>query len=61
MKRHNEAMVDMLRNNPDFAVEYLRTAFEEMDQDGGEAALLTALHHVVRATGLSFAQLMHPV
>jgi probable addiction module antidote protein len=99
MKRHDDAMIEMLRDDPDFATEYLRTAFEEMDEDGGEAALLAALRHVVearggmadvarraelsreslyralspngnptlhtlravvRATGLSFAQLMHP-
>jgi len=99
MKRHDDAMIEMLRSDPDFATEYMRTAFEEMDEEGGEAALLTALRHVVearggmadvakradlsreslyralspngnptlhtlravvKATGLSFAQLMHP-
>lgn len=38
MKKHDEAMIEMLRNDPDFATEYMRTAFEEMDEDGGEAA-----------------------
>lgn len=99
MKPHDEAMIEMLRSDPEFATEYMRTAFEEMDEEGGEAALLTALRHVVearggmadvakradlsreslyralspngnptlhtlcavvKATGLSFAQLMHP-
>ncbi len=99
MKRHDDAMIEMLRSDPDFAAEYMRTAFEEMDEEGGEAALLAVLRQlvearggmadvakraelsreslyralspngnptlhtlraVVHATGLSFAQLMHP-
>lgn len=41
----------MLRNDPDFATEYLKAAFEEMDEDGGEAAFLMALRHIVEARG----------
>jgi len=51
MKSHDEAMIEMLRSDPDFATEYMRTAFEEMDEEGGEAALLMALRHVVEARG----------
>ena len=51
MKKHDDAMIEMLRGDPDCATEYLRTAFEEMSEDGGEAALLAALRHVVEARG----------
>lgn len=48
---HDEAMLTMLQANPDFAAEYLRVAFEELDEEGGEAAFLIALRHVVEARG----------
>ncbi|MBS5839589.1 MAG: putative addiction module antidote protein [Pseudomonas sp.] len=41
----------MIRNDPELAVEYLRIAFEELDEDGGQASFLTALRHVVEARG----------
>ena len=44
---HDDAMIAMLRQTPDFAAEYLRVAFEELDEEGGEAAFLIALRHVV--------------
>lgn len=50
-RSHDEAVVEMIRNDPDFAVEYLRMAFEELDAEGGEAAFLMALRHVVEARG----------
>ena len=46
-RNHDEAVIEMLRNDPDFATEYLKVAFEEMDEDGGEAAFLMALRHIV--------------
>jgi probable addiction module antidote protein len=51
MRTHDEAVIEMLANDPAFAGEYLRVAFEEMDEDGGEAAFLSALRHVVEARG----------
>lgn len=51
MKTHDSAVIEMLQNNSDFAAEYLRVAFEEMDEAGGEAAFLAALRHVVEARG----------
>ncbi len=50
-RNHDEAVIEMLRNDPDFATEYLKVAFEEMDEDGGEAAFLMALRHIVEARG----------
>lgn len=54
MKRsrsHDETVVEMIRADPAFAAEYLHVAFEELDEEGGEAAFLTALRHVVEARG----------
>ena len=50
-KPHDDAMIDMLRRDPAFAAEYLRVAFEELDEEGGEAAFLIALRHIVEARG----------
>lgn len=44
---HQEAMIGELRENPDFAAEYLRAALEE-DEPG---ALLVALRRVAEARG----------
>ncbi|MCH4563678.1 putative addiction module antidote protein [Halomonas sp. EGI 63088] len=51
MRRHDDAVIEMLRNDPDMAVDYLRTAFDELDEEGGESAFLLALRHVVEAQG----------
>jgi probable addiction module antidote protein len=51
IKIHDEAVIEMLGNDTDFAAEYLRVAFEEMDEEDGEVAFLAALRHVVEARG----------
>lgn len=51
MKGHDDAVIEMLCKDPDMAVDYLRTAFDELDQEGGESAFLMALRHVVEARG----------
>nr|WP_298410609.1 addiction module antidote protein [uncultured Halomonas sp.] len=51
MKSHDEAVIEMLRSDPTMAAEYLRTAFNELDEEGGEPAFLMALRHVVEAQG----------
>jgi probable addiction module antidote protein len=48
---HDEAVITMIRDDPAFAAEYLRVAFEELDVEGGEAGFLAALRHVVEARG----------
>jgi probable addiction module antidote protein len=50
-RSHNEAVVEMLRRDPAFAAIYLRTALEEMNVPGGEAAFLAALRQVAQAQG----------
>ncbi|UWN51999.1 hypothetical protein ASALC70_04234 [Alcanivorax sp. ALC70] len=51
MKKHDEAVVAILRENPAMATDYLRTALDELDEPGGEPAFLLALRHVVEARG----------
>lgn len=50
-RSHDDAVIAMIRNDPDFADAYLHAAFEELDKEGGEAAFLVALRHVVEARG----------
>lgn|SRR5579872_3100829 len=45
---HNEAVIRELRDNPAFAVEYARAAFENADKP---ALLLIALRRIVEARG----------
>ena len=51
MKRRDDAVVEMLRQDSGMALDYLRAAFDELDEQGGEAAFLMALRHVVEAQG----------
>nr|WP_163502468.1 addiction module antidote protein [Halomonas socia] len=51
MKRHDDAVIEMLRDDPEMVLDYLRTAFDELDEEGGESAFLLALRHVVEAQG----------
>ena len=44
---HDEAMIRELRDDPEFAAEYLRAALEEDD----EPAVLLALRHIAEARG----------
>ncbi len=50
---HDAAVVDMLRQDPEFASVYLEAAFEESDAPGGQRAQLTALRHVAEARGMA--------
>lgn len=50
---HDEAVVEMLREDPAFADEYLAAAMDEVEQDGGRQALLAALRHVAEAQGMA--------
>jgi probable addiction module antidote protein len=50
-RSHDQSVIEMIRNDPEFAVEYLRVAFEELDEEGGEVAFLAALRHIVEARG----------
>ena len=50
---HAEAVIELLRDDPAFADEYLRTAMEQADEEGGREALLSALRHVAEAQGMA--------
>lgn len=50
---HDKTVVEILRNDPEFANEYLSAALEDADLPGGQAAFLAALRHVVDAQGLA--------
>lgn len=50
---HADAVIEMLRDDPAFADEYLRAAMEQADQEGGREALLSALRHVAEAQGMA--------
>jgi probable addiction module antidote protein len=47
---HDEALIRELRDNPDFAVQYLKAALEE---DSEPRVLLIALRRVVQARGIA--------
>lgn len=50
---HDNAVVELLRDDPAFADEYLAAALDEADQPGGRVALLAALRHVAEAQGMA--------
>ena len=52
-RAHDEAIIELLREDPSFADEYLAAAMEEANQDGGREALLAALRHVAEAQGMA--------
>jgi probable addiction module antidote protein len=47
---HDEAMVQRLRSDPEFAAEYLKAALEDDDEP---RVLLMALRHVAQARGIA--------
>lgn len=50
---HAQAVVELLRDDPAFADDYLRAAMEQADQEGGREALLAALRQVAEAQGMA--------
>ncbi len=50
---HDDAVVELLRQDPAFADEYLAVALDEIDQPGGREALLAALRHIAEAQGMA--------
>ena len=50
---HDEAMVEMLKADPELADIYLATALEEATLPGGQFALLAALRHIAQAQGMA--------
>ena len=50
---HDEAVVELLREDPAFSAEYLAVALGDADEPGGQEALLQALRHVAEAQGVA--------
>ncbi|WP_176692773.1 helix-turn-helix domain-containing transcriptional regulator [Photorhabdus luminescens] len=48
-RSHDEAVIEIIRKDPEFAEIYLHTAFKELDEGGGETRFLLALSHVAKA------------
>ena len=50
---HAQAVIELLKADPEFANEYLAVALEESDQPGRQQVLLTALRNIAEAQGMS--------
>lgn len=50
---HDEAVIEMLREDPAFADEYLTACTEGIEEPGGREALLMALRQVAEAQGMA--------
>jgi probable addiction module antidote protein len=50
---HDQTVIELLREDPCFADEYLSAALDEVDEPGGREALLAALRHIVEAQGMA--------
>lgn len=46
---HDEAIIEILREDPSFAQVYLHQAFLDIDEEDGQQAFLLALHHLTAA------------
>ena len=57
-RSHEDSVLEMLRDDEAFALEYLSVALEEIDEAGGEDAFLVAVRRVAEARGgmLSLSQ-----
>ncbi len=52
-RSHDEAVIELLREDLSFADEYLAAAMEEANLGGGREALLVAFRHVAEAQEIS--------
>lgn len=50
-RSHENSVLGMLRDDEDFAIEYLATALEEIDEPGGEDTFLLAIRRIAEARG----------
>ena len=57
-RSHEDSVLEMLRDDEAFALEYLSVALEEIDETGGEDAFLVAVRRIAEARGgmLSLSQ-----
>ena len=52
-RSHDQTVIELLREDPDFADDYLATAFDEINEPSGREALLAALRHIAEAQGMA--------
>ena len=50
---HDETVVELLREDPDFADVYLAECLDALDAPGGQEAFLQALRHIAEAQGMA--------
>lgn len=50
---HDEAVIELLREDPQFAEAYLSAALAEVDESGGREGLLSALRQIAEARGMA--------
>lgn len=50
-RSHEESVLEMLRDDEAFAIEYLSVALEEIDELGGEDSFLVAIRRLAEARG----------
>ena len=50
---HDETVVKLLKDDPEFAAVYLAAALDEADQPGGQSVLLAALRQIAEAQGMA--------
>ena len=50
---HDETVIELLRDDPEFTNEYLAAALDEANEPGGQTAMLVALRHIAEAQGMS--------
>ena len=50
-RSHEDSVLEMLRDDEAFALEYLSVALEEIDEAGGEDSFLVAIRRVAEARG----------
>ncbi|WP_019616836.1 hypothetical protein [Psychromonas ossibalaenae] len=48
-RSHDEATVEMIQSDKEYAKAYLHTALEERKEEGGEVAFLIAMRHFQEA------------
>jgi probable addiction module antidote protein len=50
---HDQTVIELLREDPSFADEYLAAALDEVGEPGGRESLLSALRHIAEAQGMA--------
>ncbi len=50
---HEETILELLREDPSFAEDYLAASLDGLGEEGGLEALLAALRHIAEAQGMA--------